>query len=327
MFSLVIAFNIRYDFYGVIFGNMETQLTGPSERFLKIKHLIENPKKYNSYFMGSSRVGKIDTRNIIDDNSWYNLAYPEGVPFEHLSDIKLLLKKGVTIKNLNIGLDNISYLVAPETHLNKLIFRAYDESCSTIFDFLIAKPSLSKIKTIYKAEKMVDKVDYDIYNSGLQILLNKDKWIDSNIESHINNQKFSSPTWAGNYYNRTTKTIDEISEIVKLCKYNNIKLKLFINPMHSTTYLKLDIDEYLTFLKLLVKQNSFYDFSGINQITINNFNYYETSHYRPFIGEMIKSVIFEKANTNFNYLVTLENIDSISKVKKNDFKKTQNRIR
>jgi len=36
---------------------------------------------------------------------------------------------------------------------------------------------------------------------------------------------------------------------------------------------------------------------------------------------------FEKANTNFNYLVTLENIDSISKVKKNDFKKTQNRIR
>ena len=39
-------------------------------------------------------------------------------------------------------------------------------------------------------------------------------------------------------------------------------------------------------------------------------------------GEYTKSI-----NTNFNYLVTLENIDSISKVKKNDFKKTQNRIR
>lgn len=313
----VIPINIKNDLYGVIKGDMANQVIEPNQHYLKINHLLKNPKKYNSYFFGSSRVGKIDTRNIHDCNSWYNLSYSEAIPYENLTDLKLLLQNGVVIKNIVIGLDNISYLVAPEIHLNQALRKPY-QSYRSIFYYLTLKPSLTFIK-----ENIKKTVHYDIANSGFPIVLYKDKWIDSNKSAHINDPKFCSPSWSNYYSDRIKNSIREITEIIEICSNNNINLKLFINPMHSTTYLKLNEKRYFNFLTLLAGQKAFYDFSGINKITSNNFNYYETSHYRPFIGELIKSIILEQKKSDFVHIITKENIDSILKLKKSELNKAR----
>lgn len=317
---LLVIFNVKTDYYGVIWGNMETQKNEPNQRYLKIKHLLKNPKKHNAYIFGSSRVGKINTKNIEDSNSWYNMTYSEGLPYEHLVDLKLLISKGVIVENVIIGLDEISYLVAPEAHFDQNLRRPY--APFTIFHYLLLKPSSGLVKANYDAKKTSV---FDIYNSGLPIPIYRDKWINTNKERHIQDSKFLKPNWSNYPPNRIDKTIAEIKEIIILCKQNNIKLTLFINPTHATTYKDLDKKDYFRFFKLLAELNSFYDFSGVNQITLDNFNYYETSHYRPIVGEMIKSVILDHNKTTFYHFITKDNVDSIISLKTDELAQCLNR--
>ncbi len=141
------------------------------------------------------------------------------------------------------------------------------------------------------------------------------KWKDS----HINDPKFKKYFPKKHYNNnRIDETILEIKEIVDICEKNGINLTLFLNPIHITLYLNLVIDDYIKFLSQLAQLKPIYDFSGVNKITIDNFNYYEISHYRPFIGEMIKSDILEGKNQISN-LITSKNILEISALKRSEF--------
>ncbi|MGP1992290.1 hypothetical protein D9V96_010410 [Zobellia laminariae] len=314
-FLMIIAYNLVVDPYGVIIGNMEKQVDEPNQHYLKTKHLLQNPEKYDSYFLGSSRVGKIDTRNIDDNNHWYNLSYSEAVPNESLQDLNILLNNGVKIKNIIMGLDDISYQVSPNRHLSESMRKPY-ANCS-LYSYLVLRPSsVERLRNKFNDKK---EVFYDIYNSGLPIVLNHDDWINSHKELHINSRKFSIPTYFPYYSNRINETIIEIEEIIKICDKNKISLTLFINPMHISTYLNLDIDEYLEFLNLLVKLKPFYDFSGVNKITSNNYNYYETSHFRPHIGEMMKSDILNNGN-KISTFITVENFNDMMRLKRKKFK-------
>lgn len=314
---LVFVFNTITDPYGVVVGNMEKQITEPNQRYLKTKHLIENPLKYDSYFIGSSRVGKIDTRNIIDNNKWYNLSYSEAIPAETLKDLKILINNGVTIKRIIMGLDNISYSVSPEAHASQSLRKPYEPF--GILDYLILKPSYDIFKAKYSSKQ---SVYYDIYGSGFPIVLFQDNWIETHKDEHINDPKFDTSIYTKYYTDRTVKTIEELKEIIKLCKDNKIDLRLFINPMHHRTYLDLDYEAYFSFLEELVLLAPFYDFSGLNKITLNNYNYYETSHYRPNVGNMIiEDVLYN--HCKISKLVTAKNIDSVISKKQQDFRNTR----
>ena len=90
--------------------------------------------------------------------------------------------------------------------------------------------------------------------------------------------------------------------------------------MHHKTYLKQDWNAYIKFLKGLAKLTNYYDFSGLNEITTNNFNYYETSHYRPFIGDLMIKRLFSDRIENFGVLITAENINEVIKLKNKELK-------
>ncbi|WP_272152052.1 hypothetical protein [Tenacibaculum aiptasiae] len=324
---IIIITNYTVDPYGVLRGDMSTQNTEPNQHYLKVDYIINNPTKFNSFLFGSSRVGKIDIKNIKGDNKWYNMSYSEGLPLEHLHDIKIFIKNKVKIKKIIIGLDNISYLVDPEIHRNEVMRKPYENFYAPYFSYFFVKPKYEIIKSALFPEKSEDgfSVKYDIYNSGVPVLKNVDDFINSHPKEHNLDDKFKKPSWdVLRYKNRTDAAISEISEIINICDEENIELEFFINPMHVTTYLKLDKNNYFTFLSKLSQVTEFYDFSGINEITTNNFNYYETSHYRPFIGEKIADIIFDKKNIEFPYFgqkVNKFNIDLILNFKESNIKK------
>ena len=116
------------------------------------------------------------------------------------------------------------------------------------------------------------------------------------------------------YSNRINATIDEIAEIKKLCDAKKVNLKFVMNPIHKTTYLASDKVMYFEFLNKLATISDFYDFSGLNKITTNNYFYYETSHYRPIVGDAMLHYIQENkpidSIPDFGTLVTKANIES-----------------
>ena len=101
---------------------------------------------------------------------------------------------------------------------------------------------------------------------------------------------------------------------------------IFINPIHKTSYLANNITNFNKFKKELSQFTDYYDFSGLNKITTDNLMYYETSHYRVKVGDMIINEIFNSKHKNygcnsFGAYVTAYNIDAHLSCLTNDLKK------
>jgi hypothetical protein len=112
--------------------------------------------------------------------------------------------------------------------------------------------------------------------------------------------------------NYTRMNMYALTSIIELCRNNNIKLILFITP-HNHNYLDIIYEKkYYQFLQELLTVTDYWDFSGYNSITMNDCNYYDSSHYRPEIGKLIAAKIFKNKNisvpSDFGTFVTHKNI-------------------
>ncbi len=313
--------NYIVDDYGIVRDDFSRQFQEPNQRFVKIKYLIDHKDRYDSLLFGSSRVLHIDNKKI-QTGHYYNMGYSEGLPKNHLDNIKLLIENGIRIKNVIIALDDFSYQVNPESHLFDLLRQPhYLVSGKRKVDFYgeyfmnIKKVSSSLNNYMQFNYRKSDgaaspQVTYDIYDSGRVLCTTCDSAIESNVEKHNNDQKFKKPDhYDGDYLSNTLR---DVGELVSLAKEHNIKLIVFINPIHQTTYLDTDLPLFFEFKRQLAEMTDYYDFSGLNTITTNNYYYYETSHYRPMVGDMILNRIFGYSQVvvpdDFGVLVNRRNV-------------------
>ncbi len=77
--------------------------------------------------------------------------------------------------------------------------------------------------------------------------------------------------------------------MAKILKENNTKYKIIISPLYNQIPLSNGRKEILF---NIFKEENIYDFSGENCYTKFIYNYYETSHYRKFIGDKILDKVY-----------------------------------
>lgn len=70
---------------------------------------------------------------------------------------------------------------------------------------------------------------------------------------------------------------------------DNTDYKVIIGPMYTQSKFS---DADLELLDTIFGKNRVYDFSGVNEFTKYKQNYYETSHYRPLVGDSIMNYIY-----------------------------------
>lgn len=312
IFTIIILLSISFynyfnDPYGIFRGDFsKPRPTEPNQHFVKIEYLIKNPEKYNAFCFGSSRVGNLDLTKINNNLKYYNMTYSAGLPQEWLDDVKILLNNNVKISQIMLGIDDFSFRVDPLSHHHDYLRIPYQQNnLKTYFTLLLKTPS----RPLFLFDQSKSSF-FDIYNTGRPLHPNADEEIEKDITKHMKDPKFNIPTfYSGNYI---TETINSIMQIKKIANDNKIELIVFINPIHRTTYLSNNLDDFNNFKRKLVTVTNYYDFSGLNNITTNNYNYYETSHYRPLVGDMMLDIMFNKPHStkeSFGIYVTPENID------------------
>lgn len=121
---LIAILNFLIDSYGIFRINFKYQVVEPNQHFIKVRYIASNPKKFDSFVFGSSRVNAIDVSKL-KVGKWYNMTYSEGLPVEHLRHLKFFKEKGVEIKNVLIGLDDFSYKIDPKTHFDQMLRQPY----------------------------------------------------------------------------------------------------------------------------------------------------------------------------------------------------------
>lgn len=309
LFAGVMALNAVIEPYGLFRSDFTKMNIEPNQAFIKMRYLIRHPDRYDSFLFGSSRVGKINVKDV-PDGRYYNMTYSEGLPHEHLQNIRLLLKHGVHIRNLIVGLDDFSYKVDPAVHYGQKMRHPYTEPEWAYYaKVLFTLPTLQDLEQFIDPQPNYFFTFYDIYDSGRPLVQNIEEAIANDTQRHIQDPKFKRPThYEGD---RIEETLQDMKDIVDLARKHHIRLTVFINPIHVTTYLDAVPAQFNRFKSRLAEITDYYDFSGINSITTNNINYYETSHYRVNIGDLIVYRIFKNITPDpeFGVYVTRSTID------------------
>jgi hypothetical protein len=303
--------------YGTWRHDVSHQFREPSKNFIKTRYLALNPQKYDCLILGSSRVNGIDGRQV-KDATCYNMHYSLGLPRNHLDNLRYLLKKGVRPRIVLIGLDEFSYKEDPAQHLTDYMRHPYPPAVHQnvalfYLKYLIRYSSRSMKEPLEGFRGKREPNPYDHYGTGLETatLGEADRQIESDPANHAKDPKFQEPIMTEG--DRMVEALEEIRETVDLLKTHGVRLIVFINPIHKATYLATGLDKFFLFEKELSGITSFYDFSGLNSITTNNYYYYETSHYRRNVGASMLARIFNdssvKVPDDFGVLVTRDNID------------------
>lgn len=296
-------YNYKYDVYGLL--NLTEYSALSNDHFLKVRYLLGNPLKFNAFCFGSSRVGHIDLTKIANGLQYYNMTYPDGLPKEWLDDVRIFLKHDMHIKQILVGIDDFSFRIDPSKHAARYGRIPYDDNGNirTYLACLLRVPDMS-------IRKLRDKSVFSyIYGIGMNLNREAEAPVEQDIINHVHDEKFlkSKHHVLGN---RIDETIQTFSELKSLCDENDIELIVFINPIHRTAYLANNLDEFNEFKRRLAEVTNYYDFSGLNKVTMNNNYYLETTHYRFIVGDMIVQRIFHpEQGVNFGVWVTKDNVE------------------
>ncbi len=126
---------------------------------------------------------------------------------------------------------------------------------------------------IGKNEHLINENKELYYTEREHIFYNRDNEIRNNSEV-INN-----------------KAMQYLNDIHNYFIKHNTDYKIIISPLYDQV--KFNSND-LSKLYHIFGDENIYDFSGINSITSNKYNYYETSHYRETVGDsIIKQIYFE----------------------------------
>ena len=321
---LIILVNLWDDSYGVrlILFSKKNEITqtyyqnGLNQRMLNAEIVFRSPQKFDSFLFGSSRVGVIDVSGI-KRGRFYNMSYSRGLPAEHLAIIKAFLKKRVEIKNVVIGLDDFCFNLSATENKNELSNIMHPDAngpnrVSIFAMYFFRNPRLSKLEWWFnRTFKGRIKEELVINNNGLNLSWREKEKLFYATGKPIFQDDVRKYEPVKYDPRQVQEAFAAIGELIKLSQKHNFSLIFFISPLYETLYL-INAQAMMDVKKRLAQMTDYYDFSGFNSVTTNAVNYYETSHYRYLVGDMIIKNLYDggiNVPDDFGVLVTRKNIN------------------
>jgi len=288
----------------------------PNRDYVSTEMYLKNHKKenYNSIIFGSSRtlafnpvtwqkhIEQVDSRPFLFDASGETIFG--------------IYKKFLFLDKLDKELDNVLIIICPDltfqttTNSTEHLFIKHpttsEESWITFhLTFLKSYFNTYFLRAYYEytftqniRPFMFDYIEFrNIYFHPItnsMTIEDKEREINQNPEEYYNERKdifFNRSKSRQEYDDFIGKTQEKmLKEIHQILVKKNSDYKIIISPL----YQQIEINEKdLEKLNKIFGQNTVFNFSGINQITQNYKNYYESSHYRPNVGDSILNYVYK----------------------------------
>jgi len=308
----ILLYSTIFDPYNVFhYKNIRNNGIEPNKNYIKMRYILDNPAYFDSYLFGNSRVWFVNVADI-PGLYCYNMGYSEGIPREHKENLEVMIKKKIIPAVVLMGIDDIGCYRDPKMHHNLLMRMPYP------IDAVQNETAYYKFLIKYINPDVLRSMPIIISNKGNHLEYRKQFYenggitVESSEETKIDWENISVYSPPFHDYG-IDNVIADIQSIIDLCNRNNIKLILFTNPLHILVYQEAVKNGYIDFLSRLSEITNYYNFSGINDITVNNNNYHEASHYKIKVGNLIIDALFNNKtdqkllSQGFGYYVTNEN--------------------
>lgn len=306
-------FKILYDHTDVIFQEDGTPDGFTLNRdYVGTELLLHNyPKlKYDSFIFGSSRASvfrSFEWEKHIDTDapSFHFIGSGESL-YGIWKKVKFLDRKNIQIKNALLCIDhnllgrlkNGDGLISvrhPEVTGNKLGFHFLHLTEYLSTDFFI---QYLDYKIFGKRKPYMTKL-FDNSNGDLKFENESNDWYHQGKENRIQQDSIGYYEHPIFYERSETEEIGEIvieddqlfmlKEIGKILDKNRTNVKILINPLYDQ--LRLSSDDEKT-LKKIFGQGNVSNFSGKNDLTNYKGNFYENSHFKPYVATKLLSSVY-----------------------------------
>ncbi len=287
------------DLYKGVYGGVNRDYVS-TEKFLK----NYDKEKYNSFIFGSSRTLAFKT------NYWVKHLPAGAKPFvfdASRESIFGIYKKFVLLEKMHVPVKNallifcpdatfirdvndfdIMYIKDPKISLESQLFFQYKFFEAYFTKFYFFNDIKNRLLNPPPGNLWADPITNDLY------LASFDKQIKEDSIGYYKNDEWK--TIVLNKTIDTTKSIitpkaeDMMKYILSVLKKNNTSYKIVISPLYNK--LRFNVLD-LVKIKNMFGAENVYDFSGSNDITNNNSNYYEQRHFKYFVGTRIMDKIYK----------------------------------
>jgi len=280
--------------------------------FLKMHYLLERQAEYDSLILGSSRVNRGFSEADLSDalgGKWLKLAYPAGVPADHLHNLRVLFNHEHKIKRVLLTLDDFAIYSRPD-RTNDYFYRLYPTTLKGWLHFY----------KFYLFKKPND-FEYEVLRG--KVKLKKNRWFNRSqaaIEppslSEEELKKLKSGEAVAWFMARDQtvmkQVLTDIQLISDLCSENNAQLTIMVTPRFYKTLLWRDYNVLAEFKRGLVKISPFYDYGSMNEVSLSVDYWIDTSHFVRFVGKLVAQFIAGKSVSSLGVdaLVTERNIEN-----------------
>lgn len=312
--AVIVPYNVYVDPYNVFhWENVRDNGVEPNKNFIKTKYVLKHKDEYDTFVFGSSRAGFLDLEYHENFGRWYDMCSSEAVPGEHLRILKKLIDGGVDVKNVIIYTDDISCMVDPKLHKDVQYRVPYpDNNPIALGTFYFRYFDL--ITTIKSYEVTGSYVPNDPEFAERFHTTGHDR---CDIPGGLFDGVDTEPFCPDYFKNRVPEALDDMRAIKELCDENGINLYVATNPIYHTALAKEIENGYLDYLYGLAEITPYVNFSSFSDITQDNYYYYETSHFIPYVGDrMMDEILYEDGDDNlraqgFGMRVDMSNRDEL----------------
>ena len=314
--ALLAGFNYVTDPFGA-FGDRFMQWFSYDEtnnpRAAKISYLEQHHDEYDSYFLGCSSTSSLPTESFNEmlNAKFYNLIM-YGADMKDCEKIANYLIDNYTVKNLvlNVYLDNgLTY----DDESNKLTHSLHyktdpDMSALSYYSrFLFADPRYGYQKLVNKKKDTLMPQSFDVFDeqTGAYDKRVRDVEPIGSTADYLN----AYPVFT-NYPNheplhlyKTEACMQSVAAIRKVCEENGVNLIVLTAPVYTDYYKNFYDADITNFYESLAKVTDYWDFSSSSVSSEPRF-FYDSTHFRNNIGEMMATRIAEKEYPDFTPAIT-----------------------
>ncbi len=314
--ALLAGFNYVTDPFGA-FGDRFMQWFSYDEtnnpRAAKISYLEQHHDEYDSYFLGCSSTSSLPTESFNEmlNAKFYNLIM-YGADMKDCEKIANYLIDNYTVKNLvlNVYLDNgLTY----DDESNKLTHSLHyktdpDMSALSYYSrFFLADPRYGYQKLVNKKKDTLMPQSFDVFDeqTGAYDKRVRDVEPIGSTADYLN----AYPVFT-NYPNheplhlyKTEACMQSVAAIRKVCEENGVNLIVLTAPVYTDYYKNFYDEDITNFYESLAKVTDYWDFSSSSVSSEPRF-FYDSTHFRNNIGEMMAARIAEKEYPDFTPAIT-----------------------
>ena len=306
---------------------------------VKTNAIKEN--KFDTLMLGTSRIGSMNPEIV---NKYINgKAFNFSIPISTTEiQYKLFLYnlKYNNIKHLIYGIDFMSFNKNRTIEVDYMDFYELEDkienkekisSYPLYFNSTTLEHSFDVLRNNISGRNKIER-QYLLKNgmrefgNHIQNLKSGKLNIDANIKASIGS--FFTPLGVYKNYEFSYKYLEHFKKIIEYCKNNNIQVFVYIPPMYSDHFDALSsagyYDEFELFKKELVKITNYTDLTGHNTVSNNKHNYWDSSHLRNELTEVVMAKVFNDKSMqvpyDFGKTITKDNIDNHLEILKSQIK-------